>query len=524
MTKTVLLFVAVMAAGAVSANPKYIYTGWDLGDVTPQEVLSMADAFDKSACDGVALRIGGALPGRDGLRMRKIVGDPGWKYDEVKHFEPVFREIVKHPSLRESLLFLYMSPTNRLSWKDDLAWAAFAGNVAVHARLARRGGLKGVITDFEDYYRQKQYVHSPEKDGGTFAEACRLARRRGREVFKAAFAEFPEMSVLTFQLFTADTRYARRRDPVAMMVENRDLWPAFVNGILDVMPPTATITDGNEGFGYLARADRQGFYRGACDQRVGVLPLVAAENRAKYQAQVKVGFGLYMDSYSLPTNSSYYFGPVNGKRIHHFEDNLRQATACADGYIWFWGEKGLFIDWPADLKERSGNTWRSTGGGTWRRKYFEGSWGRVLPWRKLLDGDFDQMALGVKDPARFVRAAFAERPDAPNLFSGSLSDKPGALMTAQIGNVGTEEWYGVRVKGRGEVLRLRGHFKQSGKGWRWDLGEWNGSFGAPDADGWREGVMLVRIPAEADILFLHLDSGEVKVPVEYKDLQVIRIK
>lgn len=57
---------------------------------------------------------------------------------------------------------------------------AFAKNVAVMARLAKRGGLKGVITDFEDYWKQKQYRYDAGKDGGTYASACKLARQRGR--------------------------------------------------------------------------------------------------------------------------------------------------------------------------------------------------------------------------------------------------------------------------------------------------------------------------------------------------------
>lgn len=518
----VLLAALAGAVGAsAAAAPKYIYSGWDLGDVSPQEVLMMADKFDKAPCDGVALKIGGSMPGHDCFRYRHLATDPGWKYEEVAPFEPVFREIVKHPSLRESLLSFNMAPTNRLTWTDDAAWAAFAKNVAVMARLAKRGGLKGVITDFEDYWKQKQYRYDAGKDGGTYASACKLARQRGREVFRAMFGEYPEISILTFQLLTTGGVYCDRRDPVDEMIARRDLWPAFVNGILDVMPPTARLTDGNEDGGYLGRAERGDFYRRVADLRVGVLPLVAKENRAKYRAQVDVGFGLYVDSYQVATNSAYYMGPENGKRIHRFESNLRQATACADGYIWFWGERGFCIDWPQDLKERSGNaSWRSSGKGTWARKYFTGRWGRIRPWRDQLDGDFDLMLAGVKDPARCVRDAFAGLASVTNLYRGKLR---GSAQVIDMPTVRANEWYGVRVKGRGEYLRMRSYFKDQ-KGWRWDLGHCAGSFGPADAEGWREGVNLVCIPAGAMRYTIHLDGGEAKLPVEFGCLEVIRIR
>lgn len=521
----VLSFCILLVMEAFSA-PKFIYAGWDLGDATPEEVLRMADAFDRSPCDGVALNLSGGLPGTDALHPRRIMHAPVWRYSDVAVLEPVFRSIASHRSLRESMPRMTLAPTNRLSWTDDRAWAVVATNLAVTARLVRRGGLKGIITDFEDYHRKKQF-RLQTSDGAGWKGTLELARQRGRETFGAVFREFPDAVIFSFQLFSVDRDYADRSDPIAVMESKRDLWPAFVNGILDVMPPQAKLVDGCESMGYLARSSRGDFYRALRAQLVGVMPLVDEKNRAKYRAQMSASFGLYVDSYCVGTNSSYYFGPVRGRRITHLEENLRQAVSCADEYVWFWGERGFFIDWPADLKEKSGDKWRSTGRATWRRKYFNRRRGdRVRPWRETLDGDFDLILQGVKDPAGCVLAARAQQKKSgtfTNLMKRPLQTGRHRLRTCRVSGIETDAWYGVAVRARGEVVRLRAHFRDS-KGWRWDLGSFQGGFSAPAADGWREGTMLVRVPPGATTIFFHLDSGETKQTVEFENMEVFKIQ
>ena len=119
------------------------------------------------------------------------------------------------------------------------------------------------------------------------------------------------------------------------------------------------------------------------------------------------------------------------------------------------------------------------------------------------------MLAGVKDPARCVRDAFAGLASVTNLYRGKLR---GSAQVIDMPTVRANEWYGVRVKGRGEFLRMRSYFKDQ-KGWRWDLGHCAGSFGPADAEGWREGVNLVCIPAGATRYTIHLDGGEAKLPV-----------
>ena len=221
---------------------------------------------------------------------------------------------------------------------------------------------------------------------------------------------------------------------------------------------------------------------------------------------------------------------MRGKRITHFEDNLRQATECADEYVWFWGEKGFWIDWPETLKDHTPD-WLDIGKRTWRQKYFNGKWGRIKPWNDTLDGNFDLLLRGVKEPARCVREEYA-RQKAAGTFRDIFAGK--SLSVATNGNASvfirkpafeTDGWYGLRIKGRGDVVRGNVYFQHNGS-WRWNLGSFRFEFAQADADGWRDGVALVRIPEGANNLYILCDAGknEKARKVEFKDLEVFRIK
>ena len=525
MKSIIALLSAFMLVAAFAAKPKkYIFTGWDINDATPREILDHAEKFNEAGCDGVGVKLDPSCSDSVNARLH-IAEYPRWSDFDLDPIKSVCSDFRKHPSLRQSFFFVNFAPRkNRLSWTDDAAWRLYADNAAVAARIAKETGFEGLIADFEDYWRKKQFRHL--SDDPDWATTKKLARSRAREVFAKIFGAYPEITILAFQLLTTDTAYARKQNPVAYMETKRDLWPSFVNGILDVLPPKAKLVDGNESCAYVAEASRNDFYRSVRDQLVGVMPLVSTENRAKYRAQMSVSFGLYLDSYAVSTNSTYYFGPVRDKRITHFEENLRQATECADEYVWFWGEKGFYIDWPADMKEKSGDKWRSSGGGTWRRKYFEGSWGRIKPWRDTIDGDVDLVMRGLKNPVRCVLEAYERQKSSGkfrNLYTDRLEKEPCVLRTARVANVEMDGWYGVTVRGRGDVLRVRANFQDS-KGWRWDLGEFQMEFPTEPIDGWHCGAMLVRVPEGATRIFLHLDSGKAKQPVKFKDLEVFRIR
>ena len=359
--KSTLFFLCLTTAFCATARVKFIAHGWDTMDMEPATLLENADQFDATGIDGITIR----LPVRkqsDGTEANywHLPYDGPWNYETFADQVPVLREIVKHPSLRESFLVCAFSRMKgRIDWADDAEWGRFAGNMRVLARIAKAGGMRGLFLDNEDYCNRLQYKHRPEE--GDFKTVFRLARQRGRQIFSGLFEEFPDAVILPFWLLTQVQNYAQCADPIASMKADGSLWPAFVNGILDVLPPTASLVDGNE-YAYTHEYDNGSFAKSAVDQLIGLLPLVAKENRAKYRSQLSVGFGQYIDMYTSTDSSSvWYFKPVNGSRLEHFRLNLTEATRCADDYIWIYGERFSWVKWrnppKTSRKYRVDRTW-----------------------------------------------------------------------------------------------------------------------------------------------------------------------
>ena len=140
---------------------------------------------------------------------------------------------------------LWETPKKKIvasSW--DLGCATIE-EVAAQADLFDETGLDGVVV-------RVPYVTGP------------LARERGRQIGRAMFGEFPEMRVLSFWFLSLNKSYANSDDPVAVMRAEGDLWPMFINGLLDVMPPAARLVDGDE-HGYWYRTGLFGSSRKAAE-------------------------------------------------------------------------------------------------------------------------------------------------------------------------------------------------------------------------------------------------------------------
>ena len=101
-----------------------------------------------------------------------------------------------------------------------------------------------------------------------------------------------------------------------LLVNNRAarfLLPAFIDGMLDALPPGMILVNGCEN-GYCMDS-AEAYLQAAREMRswhcAGVR-LVSPQNRAKYRQQVQAGFGFYLDMYLNPEGNHYYFPPLNG--------------------------------------------------------------------------------------------------------------------------------------------------------------------------------------------------------------------
>jgi len=521
-----VVFLPFVSCGAVlppegPVQKKIVAFGWEFGQVsTISNLLLYADAFDATPLDGVGIMLS-EIPCSDGLLLstRHILHDRPWKYSEVSHLVPQLKKLTAHRSMRECFIGSLRSPTNRIDWTDDAAWARIANNLAVTARLAKEGGLRGLSIDHEDYFRQEQYFR--QSGEMPFDELAALVRRRGRELFAGVFREYPDVTLISFWLLSQNTSYFGSRDPAAAARSAGDLWPSLMNGIFDVMPPGAKFIDGDER-SYRYEAETHDFVRATHQQRDGALPLVAPENRAKFLSQMRPGCSIFLDMYVNPTNSIWYRGPVDGSRLNHLERNLHEALSAAGEYVWFWGQA---------------HTWMPY----WERGIRLRGYIQKTTWEECLPG-LNETIRALRDPEGWgetrlaaLKAAGAKpinaNPECADLKGGKIPPPystwqdtlkrrtngvfrldtsfgegdssslcavgvPYGSFVFPVRGLKTGEWLAVELSAKGDIVT-------GNVGWQLK-GKWcKGLPGTPiplggDFGGWKHGRAFVRVPAGAD--------------------------
>lgn len=482
----VVLPLCLAQALVASAAPTktFIVFGGGTVDSTPQEILDQSHLFADLPIDGIAIRVQGRNAAGRALSVDYDMraGEP-WQFDFFADQIPIVREIVTKPGLHQSLLDSFRILTTRMRWDDDAGWALFAHNFAVHAKVAKACGLKGMLIDCEDYHKIRQFFLA---DGdGSYEETASLARRRGRELFEGAFRAFPEMTLLSFWFLSLDPDYAETADPVALAKVKGDLWPAFVNGLLDVLPSETTLVDGSE-HGYCCEADRNDFYRSAAAVRDTLIPLVAPENRRKYRNQMRASHGVWPDMYWYAKSSPsdrWSFDDRPEDRLSHWERNLFQAADAADECLWIFCSRSRLVDW----------------------KISHPRYGRAMmakrPLEERLPGAFSVLA-AVRDPVAWGKRRMAEMSAKGTLVDLAATGEASARQdwgyyVWDLSNVRPGEYYAVCAEGRGgdaaETLWVRlGKPDEKTAAVPW-LGNRRQPL-ATAADGLRHAMDVVRIP------------------------------
>ena len=497
----------VLAAGPwASPKKKIIAAGWEFGSVvTPEQMLEHADLLDKTGLDGFVVGLP-YVKCPDGkhhkLGWETMTGD--FITEEVLgRYVPIYKELTsRHKSFSDAFLACNWCPISggRFRWNDDAAWAKFAANMKVIASVARRGGFVGLVTDGEDYGGKKQFFRMA--DEAPFDVTGPLARERGRQIGRAMFGEVPNMKMLSFWFLSLEQSYARSTDAAAAMRGRGDLWPMFINGILDVMPPEVEFIDGNEhAYGY--KSGRRDFEASNVRQLTRALALVAPENRAKYRAQMRVGFGLFLDPYARKVDGWSPNAGSDGTPLGGFRECLEEAVYASDEYVWLWCAKQRWIKWREFKPPLS---FMKIGEETWEEK-LPGLTKTILE-TKAPKAEIDARlaefrAAGAKNlvaPALARKSSNWQGKESHGTFSttpGKGSDG-GPLLAAEGVSSGCFVLDVTGVK-QGDVYYAEAYVR--GKGvdcmwvrWRKD-GKWafavecvDEAFGEPDADGWRRVV------------------------------------
>lgn len=347
---------AALSAACAGAEPrkKAVATGWDQPDL--KHLLENQEEIEKRPFDGVVCHLFAKNEaGKVVWSLRTPVSPEPWQRE---WFDDTVRKLqsLKWKRFTDNFLNVDANPGN-VDWFDDAAWQRIADKWRIIAHLARFGGFRGICFDPEPYYPPAalfSYRAQPQRNEHTFAEYCAKARQRGREMMRALTAEYPDITLLCYFLNSVNAAAARQGDPQpALAAAGYGLLPALLDGWLDEAPATVKIIDGCES-AYLYNSVEQ-YLEAAVSIKGECQRLVSPENRAKYRAQVQVGFGIYLDAYWNPPGSPWYIDGKGGSRLDRLRDNLRTALRVADEYVWVYGEKHRW--WPTANRSVNATTW-----------------------------------------------------------------------------------------------------------------------------------------------------------------------
>lgn len=441
-----LLLVALGNEVAEAASPakKFIELGWDI-PTTGQLREHWREMERTTPFDGVMFSVD--VRDEQGARRSSQAfwdGSP-WQREWLK---PALDDLraCRFERFTDNFVRLNATPGN-LAWDDDKGWATLADKAGHCAWLMKQGGCRGLAIDFESYGAD-QFHFDPAK-GGSFAETARLARRRGAQFVQAVAAEFPDAVLLALWLNSINFKAGRSPRPDSILASSGyGLLPAFVDGMVDAVPPEMILVDGCEHGYYMDSAEA--YLRAAHEMRSwqgAGIGLVSPENRAKYRQQVQAGFGFYLDMYLNPEGNRYYFPPLGGSRLARLQRNLGFARDAADEYVWIYGEQCRWWGPHVQRPKTVGN-------------------GRL--WEEAMPGLTRAIAY-TRDPLAAAKAELAELRQTDRLtnlaknadFGQAASAKPGSLP-AEFGAwqderspTGTFAWDAAVGNGAGRATKVK---------------------------------------------------------------------
>lgn len=325
---------------------KLIQTGWDTPDTAFlarhwQQMEREAPLFD-----GLAFTVD--LATRSGPISSTAIWDATpWQRDDLR---PAVRDLQSCRWARFTDNFLLVhTVSGDLDWFDDRGWAALTTKFELLAWVAQQGGARGLWYDPE-HYDAHPFSYDPTR-GQSFPNTVAKVRQRGREVVRALGRAYPDMVLKTMWLTGAN--YPAEGDDWPTMLRDQQeygLYIAFVNGLLDGLPPQMQLVDGVEFGGYFCRkqADYWGVYN-LYRQHLGHAGrLIAPENKGRFRAQVSIALPLYLDMYLNEPDGGHWAGAENPWYTPPSEGMTRQETLVtntgyaletADEYVWFYGEQ-----------------------------------------------------------------------------------------------------------------------------------------------------------------------------------------
>jgi hypothetical protein len=312
---------------------KLVEFGWD----KPRPAQLTAAQLDGSVFDGVMF----ASSAGDRVIVPEAL--------PVKSFDDDIAALKKISSgkLRNSFYVINVN-ADTWDWFDDARWGNAETNLYQFARVAKEGGLRGLMFDPEVYqFDLWAYKSQPRRGQHSFKEFETQMRKRGAQTMRAFERAYPGVTVLSLYLFSAFEAAAGATYEAAHAGLEEDgslgLFAAFAEGMLEAATDEAVMVDGFEpSYYHLRPADFDvGRKRALTDAQLFVTP----ELRQKFQRQVKFANAVYVDGVMNLFDSARFFGYYlknDDDRRALLAHNVYHGLRSSDEFVWVYAES---VNW-----------------------------------------------------------------------------------------------------------------------------------------------------------------------------------
>ncbi len=332
---------------------------------TVRDNLSKIEA--ESPFNGIVIGVRGVDDDGKQVILSNVFVKRDWKREWFQSSVDDLKAIRARQRTLTNNFVLVRTNDGNVDWYDDAGWKQVVEHWRIAAWVAHEAGMKGILFDPENYSHLPQF-NIPDNYGHlesslpenvrdplrvaraanpaaapSVAEFKAKVRQRGREVMQAVAEINPNLTIYCLWMNSLNFMAAEALEPEsALHAAPSGFYPSFIDGWLDVAPPTMTFVDGNEwAYGYDSPQD---YLRASNDMRNTVLSLVSPENRAKHKAQVQTSFGIYLDPYVSDPSSRIYLDPKGVTPTERIRIRTNWALDAADEYVWVYGEQ--YNWWP----------------------------------------------------------------------------------------------------------------------------------------------------------------------------------
>ncbi len=327
-----LLVSACNQASSIIKTPgtkKIIEFGWD--KPRPDQLTSAK--LEQSIFDGVVFR---SIIG-DKIIVPQIIPEHDFDLD-ISALKKI------NSSKLANSFYLINVNSDTWDWFDDTIWAAAEQNLFQHARVAKQGGLRGIMFDPEVYqFDLWAYASQPQKSGHSFQAFETQLRKRGAQTMRAFERAYPGITILSLYAFSAFEipPNATYQSAHASLETNGSLglYAAFTEGMLEAASDQAVLIDGNETSYYHFHPNDFDAARTYAlnDAQVFVAPAL----HAKFNRQFKFSNAIYIDGTMNFFDSARFFGYYlqnDVERYNLIAHNIYHGLRVSDEFVWVYSE------------------------------------------------------------------------------------------------------------------------------------------------------------------------------------------